>query len=90
MTDLLAGVLSSVGFCNEDIMPQGNGIFLQAINISDFLPLEQYIGLVQGLIEWVKSSRRMASVEEILIPGEPEFRMTEQRTEEGIPVEDSV
>ncbi|MDE0184223.1 MAG: Ldh family oxidoreductase [Candidatus Poribacteria bacterium] len=87
---LLAGALSGVG-CNGPEAPmKGNGIFFQAINIDAFLPLEEFIQTVQGQIDWMKSSRRRHGVDEILFPGEPEFRTAQRRETEGIPVEDSV
>ena len=39
---------------------------------------------------WVKSSRKQPGASEILHPGEPEYRISQQRHPAGIPVEDSV
>ena len=69
---------------------KGNGLFLQAINIADFIPIEQFIETVQELMAWVKSSRKQPGVTEILFPGEPEYRTAQRRREDGIPVGGSV
>jgi uncharacterized oxidoreductase len=87
---LLAGALSGVGCNGPEEAIKGNGIFFQAINIEAFLPLEDFIQTVQEQIAWMKSSRKQPGVNEILFPGEPEYRTAQRRRAEGIPVEDSV
>src|SRR3990172_6066031 len=72
MADLLSGALSGSGCSGQDIGLTGNGLFLQAINIADFIDLKDFIATVQELIGWVKSSRKQSGVSEILFPGEPE------------------
>ena len=72
-------------------MPEeGNGIFLQALNITDFIPIEAFTKTVQEQIARQKSSRKQSGISEILIPGEPEFRTAQQRQREGIPLADTV
>jgi uncharacterized oxidoreductase len=90
ITELLAGALSGAGCNGQDIPTTGNGIFFQAINIADFMPVEQFTQTVQDLIAWVKSSQTRPGVDEILFPGEPEYRTARRRAEQGIPVEDSI
>jgi hydroxycarboxylate dehydrogenase B len=85
MVDLLAGALTGAGVSGQQT-PTGNGVVLQAINIADFRPLDEFIGSVDGLRAWVKSSRREPGVEEILFPGEIEYRTAQRRAAEGIPV----
>ena len=87
---LLAGALSGVGCNGPEEANKGNGIFFQAINIEAFLPIEDFIQTVQKQIAWMKSSRKQPGVNEILVPGEPEYRTAQRRRAEGIPVEDSV
>jgi uncharacterized oxidoreductase len=90
MTELLGGALSGAGCSGQPVAAAGNGVFFQAINIADFLPVEQFINTVQELTAWVKSSRKSPGVDEILFPGEPEYRTSQQRSQEGIPVADTV
>jgi uncharacterized oxidoreductase len=90
ITELLGGALSGAGCNGQPMATPGNGVFFQAINIADFLPVEQFIKTVQELMAWVKSSRKSPGVDEILFPGEPEYRTAQQRRQEGIPVADSV
>lgn len=91
MSELLGGVLSGAGTtARRGATGDGNGLFFQAINIADFIPLEEFIQTVQGVIAWVKSSRPAAGVDEVLVPGEPEYRTTQRRLREGIPVDDAL
>jgi uncharacterized oxidoreductase len=90
MAEVLAGVLSEAGTSGEESVTQGNGVFFQAINIRAFTSLESFQERVRKLVGYVKSSRRRAGVDEILFPGEPEYRMAQRRVREGIQVEDSI
>ncbi|MFW6116892.1 MAG: Ldh family oxidoreductase [bacterium] len=90
VTELLGGALSAAGCAGQRVMTTGNGAFFQAIDIDDFLPVEEFIETVQELISWVKSSRKKEGVSEILLPGEPEYRTAQERRETGIPLPDSV
>jgi len=88
MAELLGGVLSGAGIVGPATNHGGNGLCFQAINIADFEPLEEFIASTQQLIAWIKSSPPAPGVAEILIPGEPEYRTTQRRQQEGIVVED--
>jgi uncharacterized oxidoreductase len=61
-----------------------------AIDPAAFVPLEEFKAGVQKFVAEVKASRKAPGVEEILVPGEPEFRMREKRLKEGIPIPDEV
>jgi uncharacterized oxidoreductase len=90
MTEVLAGVLSEAGASGEETATKGNGLFVQAINISAFTSLNDFIRRMRTMIGYVQSSRRRPGVDEILLPGEPEYRTMQRRLKEGIAVEDSV
>ena len=42
----------------------------------------------RALVAWIKSSQPAAGFEEVLVPGEPEYRTTQRRQREGIPIDD--
>jgi uncharacterized oxidoreductase len=90
MTEVLAGVLSEAGTSGEESETRGNGVFFQAINISAFTSLEGFQERIRKLADYIKSSRRRPGVDEILFPGEPEYRTMQKRLKDGIPVEDSI
>jgi uncharacterized oxidoreductase len=67
-----------------DLTAGHNGVWLNLWKVDAFVPLEQYLADVDRLGAWIKSSRRKPGVEEILLPGEIEARMTPKRQAEGI------
>ena len=90
VAELLAGALSGAGCTGKEKEEKGNGVFFQAINIAALLPYEEFIQTVQEQIAWVKSAKPKPGFEEILYPGEPEYRTAQRRGAEGIPVEESI
>jgi L-2-hydroxycarboxylate dehydrogenase (NAD+) len=100
--DILSAVLSGanygpwvppfVAFLNPlDNLP-GNGIghFLGAMRIDAFRPAEDF---KKHMDEWIirfKQSQRIDENQEVLIPGEPEFRLQKERELEGIPLNPQV
>ena len=59
-------------------------MMLMAIRIEAFQPLEQFCCMVDETIDAIKAGRKAPGVEEILVPGEPEWRIREQRLRDGI------
>jgi hydroxycarboxylate dehydrogenase B len=90
MAEVFAGILSGAGASGEKTATKGNGLFLQAIDIRVFTPLDTFTERVRQLTAYVKSSRKNPGVDEILMPGEPEYRTTQQRLRDGISVEASI
>ncbi|MFQ6039747.1 MAG: Ldh family oxidoreductase [Candidatus Poribacteria bacterium] len=88
IVDILTGTISNAGFSRINPPRIGNAIFLTVINISDFMPIEEYLEQVDTFIEYIKSSKPMSGFDEVLVPGEPETRMEKKRLTEGIFVED--
>ena len=81
--DVLAGILARSGpaYLKDK---RGNGVFMEAINIESFMPLEEFKREMDGLIRVMKNSKAMLGFAEIVIPGEPEFRTEQKRLKEGI------
>lgn len=88
IVDILAGALSGAGCSRADAPRFGNAVFITVINIEGLTPLEEFRKHVDGLIEYVKSSKKMPGVDEILFPGEIEARERKKRLESGITIED--
>lgn len=85
MVDLLAGALTRAGVSGQTT-PTGNGLLCQVFDIAAFLPVADFIAAVEDLRACARSSRRAPGVEEILLPGEPEYRTMQRRQTEGIPI----
>jgi LDH2 family malate/lactate/ureidoglycolate dehydrogenase len=61
---------------------------MMAVNIAAFQPLDEFRQFVEQMIATTKSGRKAPGVEEILVPGEPEWRSRELRLRTGIEVPD--
>jgi len=86
--DILGGALTGAGCSRPDVDRVGNGTFIIVIQIEAFTSVEEFARHVDGLIEFVKSSRTMPGFDEILVPGEPEWREKRKRLAEGFFVGD--
>ena len=88
MVEVLGGLMSGLGCANGSRTMISNGVFLNVYNIEHFADLDEYYDEFESLIRHVKSSRTAPGVDEILIPGEPEYRTAERVQHEGILVDD--
>jgi uncharacterized oxidoreductase len=87
--DMLAGGLSG-GWCarpNPD-PPLGNDAVFILIDPAPLGGADHFLAEVTGLAEHVRSCPTIENVREILLPGDPERRMLEQRSVHGIPLDE--
>jgi uncharacterized oxidoreductase len=84
VVEVLAGALTGTG-CSKEVTG-GNGAFIMAVKIDQFVPLARFKERVDKLIRTVKNSPKAQGFEEILIPGEPEFKEFEKRSKSGITI----
>ena len=85
--ELLAGALSGTGCIGKDA-PSSNGILLIALDIGQFLPLEEFYAEADRFAAHLKSSPPAAGVDKVLMPGEIERRVQKERARDGIYVEE--
>jgi LDH2 family malate/lactate/ureidoglycolate dehydrogenase len=64
------------------------GAFLQAVNISAFLPLDRYQRAVRAALDGVKATQPVPGIDHVLAPGDPEQRARARRLAEGIDLPD--
>ncbi len=86
--DIIAGALSGAG-CSGSGERDAQGIFIQAIDIAAFTPMQEFLERVTQLIETIKATPKAEGVTEILIPGERSAREKAARTAAGIHIEDA-
>jgi uncharacterized oxidoreductase len=86
MIELLGGGLSGAGFPLLPGYKWDQGTVLVAVNIEAFQPLEHFKRMVAEFSERLKATPRAPGCEEILLPGEPEWRCKASREREGIPL----
>lgn len=88
MVDFLGGILSGSGVTRQDLPLGSNGVWMYFIDVEQFLPRAEFDAWIEKYVGHVKSSRKAASVNEILMPGEIEGQRRKQRKAEGIAVAD--
>ena len=102
VVDILSAVLSGanygpwvppfVAFIDPAPYPVGEGLghFLGALRIDAFRDGEEFKSHMDNWIERFRSSQTVHSGEKVLIPGDPEREMTEERLKNGIDLLDPV
>ncbi len=86
LIELIGGGLSGVGFPLVPGYRWDQGTLLVAIDIEAFQPLEHFKEMVAEFKAQLKQVARAPGVEEILLPGELEWKTKAKREREGIPI----
>ncbi len=89
MVEVLGGALSGLGCAAGSRTMVSNGVLLNVYNIDHFVDREDFLDELEGLITHVKSSRLAPGFDEILVPGEPEFRNAQRVERDGIEVDET-
>lgn len=91
MIDILSGILSGAGYgahlgplWNNSETNQNLGFFLLAINIASFQNVAEFKGKIDQMIDEIKASKKAPNTDEILVPGEIEFRNEQYNRRHGI------
>jgi L-2-hydroxycarboxylate dehydrogenase (NAD+) len=81
-----------VSFLAPPADPVGSGIghFFGAMRIDAFRPADEFKDHMDNWINRFRSAKPVAGQEHVLIPGDPERKMAEQRIQTGIPVNEKV
>ncbi len=88
MVDVLAGVLTGLGWGIDPAGKHNDGSLFIAINVAAFRPLEEFKAEVTEFAKFLKASRPAQGFEAVLYPGEIEWLRTQERLRTGIPIED--
>lgn len=86
--EIFAGALAGGSCSRPDERRVANGWFALFVDPERFCGRAFYDGEITRFRNWVKSSRLMPGVGDILMPGEPETRAEARRSREGIPIDD--
>jgi LDH2 family malate/lactate/ureidoglycolate dehydrogenase len=89
MVDAIAGGLSWAGCSSAKPTRGGKGFFTMAINIEDFIDVDEYKKEIESLSDWIKSSSKMPGVKTIYLPGEIEEENRLQAETDGIYIEET-
>jgi uncharacterized oxidoreductase len=88
MVETLSGILTGLGF---GVDPQGrhnDGTFLAVFDVNAFRPLATFKRDIADFVAYLKETPPAAGFDEVLYPGELEYRTAQQRRRDGIYVED--
>jgi LDH2 family malate/lactate/ureidoglycolate dehydrogenase len=86
MAELMAGILSGSGPSALPAFDNGNGTLILAIDLQRFLPMDAFLEQVEAFSSSIRAAPPVAGVDEVMMPGEPEWRSRRRRAEEGVPV----
>jgi len=95
--EILCGVLAGAAcgpyinhFWKDFEHPQNVGQYFMAIDISKFLPLDEFIKNMDSLVSELKALPKNPGVEEIFMPGEIEAMRRRERMKNGIELSEQV
>ncbi|HEV3021102.1 MAG TPA: Ldh family oxidoreductase [Pirellulales bacterium] len=86
LVEILGAALA--GHRSDDPSVIGNGVAFIVIDPATFGPLALFKRLVSNTVAYVKSSPPAVGFDEVLVPGELEFRTLRRRSREGVPVDE--
>jgi len=88
--DLLSGALSGGNASYPGAgAPRGNNVLFLVMDPAKFAGLDTLTAQSSRLAEFVRETPRRAGVDAILLPGDPERRAHEERSAQGIPLEEA-
>jgi hydroxycarboxylate dehydrogenase B len=91
VTELLGGALTGNGL-GRDWWEKGghgvNGVFLQAIAVEEFQPLDEFTAKVDELVSFVKSRKPAPGFSDIFVPGDQGRRNEERQLKEGVEIDE--
>lgn len=87
LVEILGSALAGIGSQNKEVF--GNGVCFLVVDPSAFCPLPEFRRLMDETVAYMKSSRPAPGFDEVLVPGELEFRTLRQREKDGIPIDET-
>ena len=94
MVEILCSVLSGGAMANEvgGIRFRGKTVRVSqmylAIDVARFMPVEEFTARVEKLVALMKSTPAAPGYDEVLVAGDPEWRIEAERRKNGIPIAD--
>jgi LDH2 family malate/lactate/ureidoglycolate dehydrogenase len=94
MVEILSSVLSGGAMANEvgGIRFRGKTVrvsqMYMAIDVARFMPVEEFTARVERLVQLMKSTPAAPGYDEVMVAGDPEWRMEAERRKNGIPIAD--
>lgn len=93
VADILGGLLSGNGK-GMDWLDKGasavNAVFLQAISVEEFQPLDEFVERVADFAAFVRSRQPAPGLHEVRVPGDGSRQTAERQMREGVEIHDDV
>ena len=89
IVEIFSGILTGLGFGHDPSGRHNDGCFISVFNVSAFRDLQDFKDEVTEFAAYLKSSETAPGFDELLYPGEIEYRNETRQRKEGIFVEDS-
>ena len=89
IVEIFSGILTGLGFGHDPSGRHNDGCFISVFNVSAFRDLKDFKDEVTEFASYLKSSETAPGFDEIMYPGEIEYRNEARQRKEGIFVEDS-
>jgi LDH2 family malate/lactate/ureidoglycolate dehydrogenase len=92
MVEILCGVLGGGGMAPDvaNLRHHGNPVHVNhtflAIDAARFLPLGQFYERMEFIVDYVRRTPPAAGFSEVLVAGDPEWRMEDERRAKGVPI----
>lgn len=89
LLDMFAGGLSGAK-CSHPDAPNlsANAVFFLVMDVDSFAGAEHFLNEVSGLAENIRACPRVEGVQEIILPGDPERREKQKRSQTGLTLDD--
>jgi LDH2 family malate/lactate/ureidoglycolate dehydrogenase len=91
VVEILGGILSGNGL-GRRWWDKGahavNGVFLQAIDVEEFQPLEQFFDQVEELVAHAKALKPARGFAEVILPGERARKIEARQLKEGVEIDE--
>ncbi|WP_010585351.1 Ldh family oxidoreductase [Schlesneria paludicola] len=85
--EVFAGAMTGAGCSKPDVSRVANGFMVFLLDPAAFCGTDFYNNEIEALGRFVKSSRLVSGVDEILLPGEPEMREQARRDASGLNID---
>jgi uncharacterized oxidoreductase len=87
--ETLAALLPGLGFGIDPEGRHNDGAFMLVLDPAAFMPLADFKREVEAFVAYLKGTPPAEGFDEVLYPGEKEYRTEQQRRRDGIPIEDA-
>jgi len=90
MAQIFSSLIGEPAWMAQGLEAHGNNVWLLVIDVGRFMENEVFRAELEGLIGYVRSSALAQGSTRVMMPGQREFELMEQRQREGIPLAEGV